>query len=124
MPRISKETAPQAESAEGFEGRYGEVGGYTVGFESYGAEADLAPLFQGLPDDRCQSPHWGYVLKGKLVYRYADGEDVITAGQAFFARPGHNAWLAAGTELVKFSPTDTLEPTLQVTRENLAGLLD
>jgi len=121
MPRISKETAPQAESAEGFEGRYGEVGGYTVGFESYGAEADLAPLFQGLPDDRCQSPHWGYVLKGKLVYRYADGEDVITAGEAYYAPPGHTPHLFPGTEVVEFSPTDLLAKTMEVVTRNAAA---
>ena len=64
------------------------------------------------------------VLAGKLIYRYDDGEDVVTAGQAFYARPGHTAWLAAGTELVKFSPTDRLQGTLEVTRGNLAEMLD
>jgi len=53
----------------GFEGRYGETEGYTIGFEKYSEHADMTPLFVGLPDDRCQSPHWGYVFKGKLVYR-------------------------------------------------------
>ena len=39
--------------------------GTTVGFESYSADADFAPIFTGLPDDRCQSRHWGVVLKGR-----------------------------------------------------------
>jgi hypothetical protein len=43
----------------------------------------MAPLFKGLPDDRCQCPHWGVGLKGKLVYHCADGDDVITAGEAY-----------------------------------------
>ena len=40
-------------------------GGYSVCFESHTADADLAGLFRGLPDDRCQLPRWGYVLRGQ-----------------------------------------------------------
>ena len=28
-----------------------------VGFETYNEDSDIAPLFEGLPDDRCQCPH-------------------------------------------------------------------
>src|SRR5207245_7421707 len=30
---------------------------------------DLAPLLKGLPDDRCQCPHWGFLFKGRIVVR-------------------------------------------------------
>jgi hypothetical protein len=43
---------------------------------------NLAPLLKGLPDDRCQCPHWGFLFKGKIVVRYADHEETINAGQA------------------------------------------
>jgi hypothetical protein len=49
---------------EGYEGHFEDFGPYT-GFETYTADADLAPLFAGLPGDRCQCPHMGYVLEGK-----------------------------------------------------------
>ena len=49
------------------EGRYEELGGYTVGFEHFREDADPSPLFRGLPDDRCQSPHWGYVIAGEVT---------------------------------------------------------
>jgi hypothetical protein len=124
MPAVSKDQAQRIERLAGLERRFGEVGGYTVSFEAYSEDHDYAPLVKGLPGDRCPSPHWGMVLTGKLIYRYDDGEDVITGGQAFYARPGHTAWLAAGTELVKFSPTEQLQGTLKVTRENLAQMLD
>ena len=29
--------------------------------------------FKGLPDDRCQCPHWGYVSKGSFTVTYLDG---------------------------------------------------
>jgi hypothetical protein len=118
MPTVSRDNAPQVEELEGFEGRYGEADGYTIGFETYTADADLKDLFRGLPDDRCQCPHWGYVLKGKLVYHYADGDDVITAGQAYYARPGHTPELFAGTEIVEFSPTTELQQTMEVVLKN------
>lgn len=35
-------------------------GGWTVAFESYTQDADLAPFFKGLPDDRCQCEHMGF----------------------------------------------------------------
>jgi hypothetical protein len=39
------------------------------------ASVDTAPLFKGLPDEMCQSPHRGCVLKGRVRMRYKDLED-------------------------------------------------
>lgn len=50
-------------------------GGYSVCFESHTADADLADLFRGLPDDRAQLPRWGYVIKGKVGFRFSDREE-------------------------------------------------
>jgi hypothetical protein len=66
------------------EGRYAELGDYTVAFETHKADMDPAPLFQGLPEDRCQCPHWGVVLSGRIVFRYADRDEVYTAGDAYY----------------------------------------
>jgi hypothetical protein len=120
MPKVSRETASDTMAMDGFEGRYENLeGGYTVGFESYTADADLAELFQGLPDDRCQCPHWGYVIEGKVTFRFADSEESFEAGDAYYAPPGHTPFLHAGTELVEFSPTDALGETIGVVTENL-----
>jgi len=122
MPKISKMTASTTETAPGYEGRFEDLGGYTVGFEAYTEDADMAPLFVGLPDDSCQCPHWGIVLKGKLTYHYRTGSETITAGEAYFAPPGHTPELHAGTEVVEFSPTADLEHTLEVVMRNAAAL--
>jgi hypothetical protein len=124
MPKASKMSASRVESSEGFEGRYEELGGYTVGFESYSRDADAAPLFRGLPDDRCQCPHWGYVIKGKVTYRYADREETYEAGDAFYASPGHTPVVFEGGEIVEFSPTDALAKTTEAVKRNLAALSD
>jgi hypothetical protein len=120
MPRASRDTASETVAMEGFEGRYENLtGGYTVGFESYSSDSDLAEFFRGLPDDRCQCPHWGYVLQGKLAFRYADGEETFEAGDAYYAPAGHTPHLFAGPEIVEFSPTSALEETVTVVAANL-----
>ena len=120
MPSASKQSTSETEVMDGFEGHYEHMhGGYTVGFESYGADADMAPVFKGLPDDRCQCEHWGYVLKGKLGFRYADREETFNAGDAYYAPPGHTPILYAGAEVVEFSPTDELGHTMEVVVKNM-----
>ena len=120
MPKASKKSASQSEVMEGFEGHYEHFeGGYTVGFESYSADADMAPLFRGLPEDQCQCEHWGYVLKGRLTFRFGDREETYEAGEAYYAPPGHTPVLYAGAEVVEFSPTDELNQTIEVVVKNM-----
>jgi hypothetical protein len=119
MPKLSKIDAPDSMELEGYEGHFGELDGYTVGFETYTADADLSALFKGLPDDRCQCPHWGVVLKGKLKYSSADGDIIVEAGEAYYVAPGHLPFLYAGTEVIEFSPTKELKATLAVIEKNM-----
>src|SRR5215212_4291043 len=73
MPKASKQSASESETVEGYEGHFEHFdGGYSVAFETYTQDADLAPFFKGLPGDRCQAAHWGYVLKGKVAYHFDD----------------------------------------------------
>jgi hypothetical protein len=121
VPKVSKATAPQTEDIGVLVGRYGELDGYTVGFEEYREDADATPFFKGLPDDRCQSPHWGYVVSGRVTFRYADREESYEAGDAYYAPPGHIPVVTAGTELVEFSPTEEYRATMAVVGANLAA---
>jgi hypothetical protein len=119
MPKLSKDTAPHVEENPVLSGRYGELDGYTVGFETFRADADATPFFRGLPDDRCQSPHWGYVVAGSLTLRYADHEETFEAGDAYYASPGHVPLVREGTELVEFSPAEEHARTMAVVAGNL-----
>ena len=122
MAKTSRETAADVQAMDGFEGRYSDLGGYVAGFERYDMDADLAPLFTGLPDDACQCPHWGVVLRGRLTYHYTDGTvDEIVAGEAYYARPGHTPEIHSGTEIVEFSPAEDLARTIEVVTRNLEG---
>ena len=123
MPKASKETASEHETLEGYEGHFEHFeGGWTVGFETYTQDADLAPLFKGLPDDECQCEHMGYVIKGKVAFRSSNGEEVVEAGEAYFAAPGHTPVLYAGTEVVEFSPTEALGHTFEVVTKNMEAM--
>jgi hypothetical protein len=121
MPKASKLTASESIQLDGYEGHFESfTGGYTVGFETYSADADLTPLFAGLPDDQCQCAHWGYVIKGKLVFKTANGDETFETGDAYYVGPGHTPVLYAGTEVVEFSPTTELQQTIAVVEKNLA----
>jgi hypothetical protein len=122
MPKYSKKTAPHVEDAGVMIGHYGELGEYTVGFEHFREDADGTPLFPGLPDDRCQSAHWGYVISGSVTFRYADREETYETGDAYYAPPGHIPLITAGTEIVEFSPTEDYRRTMDVVGANLAAL--
>ena len=93
-----------------------------VGFETYNEEFDLTPLLRGLPDDMCQCPHYGHVLKGRMRVRYADREEVVAAGDAYYIGPGHSPSMEVGTELVEFSPKDEYQKTMEVAERNLAAM--
>lgn len=81
---------------------YAEIGGE---YFSLAAGTDLAPLLEGLEDDLCQSPHWGYMLEGEVVVAYADGtEEVAAGGGLFYWPPGHSVRVNLDAEIVLFSP--------------------
>ena len=122
MPKTSRGTASRVEDMDVMEGRYEELGGYTVGFEHFREDADASPLFRGLPDDRCQSPHWGYVIEGRVTFRYADHDEVCESGDAYYAPPGHIPVVAAGTAVIEFSPTEEYGRRMEVIGRNLAIL--
>ena len=122
MPKASKETAANVEDMGVMVGRYEELGPYTVGFETFREDADAAPLMKGLPDDRCQSAHWGYVVSGRVTFTFADREEIYEAGDAYYAEPGHTPAVTAGTEVIEFSPTADYRQTVEVIGKNMAAM--
>jgi hypothetical protein len=109
MPKVSKESVTEVRDYGVAEDRTGKLDGYTVNFVSIRQDHDLAPMLSGLPGGRCPCPHWGYVLKGRMIVRYADHEEVCEAGDAFYMPPGHTPAAEAGTEFIQISPSDQLQ---------------
>jgi mannose-6-phosphate isomerase-like protein (cupin superfamily) len=121
MPKTSRETATVEDHGVAEE-RHEEIGGYTAQFVTIRQDADLAPMLRGLPDDRCQCPHWGYVFEGRLTFTFADREEVYEAGDAFFTPSGHTPRAAEGTSFLQFSPTEPLQVSLDVMMKNMQEL--
>jgi hypothetical protein len=76
MAKVSRDSATQGGEFGPVVDRSEQLEGYTVNFTSIREDIDLTPLMKGLPDGRCQCPHWGYVIKGGATFRYADREEV------------------------------------------------
>jgi len=121
MPSANKMTTPVSVDLPVLQGRYAELADYTVGFETFPEDLDPAAFFHGLPDDRCQCPHWGVVQSGQITFRWADREETYGAGDVYYAPAGHLPLITAGTSLVEFSPTDNLGHTMSVVEANLAA---
>ena len=86
------------------------------------AGTDFTPLFVGLPDDRCQCAHWGYVLEGSIRLQYADGtEELNQAGDIYHWPAGHTGWTDEGVTFFEVSPTAEIQPVLAHLASQLAS---
>jgi hypothetical protein len=84
-----------------------EDGGMFIALEHWHAGLDTAEMFAELPDGACQEPHWGYILEGSVTMRFTDGSsETLSAGQAYYIRPGHNAHVDEDVRLVEFTRAD------------------
>jgi glyoxylate utilization-related uncharacterized protein len=123
MPKVSKESASQGGDHGPVVEQSDQLDGYTVNFVEFRQDIDHGPLFKGLPDDQCQCPHWGYVIKGEMTFRFGDREEVFEAGDAFYAPPGHvPVHNEPGTQYLQFSPADELEKTSEVIMRNMQAM--
>jgi hypothetical protein len=85
------------------------------------AGTDFGPLLKGLPDDRCQCPHWGYVMKGRLRVNYANGEEILRAGDVYYMPPGHTGVAEEDTEFLEIAPPEQHQRFVDNARQNLAA---
>jgi hypothetical protein len=108
MPHASRTTASIHTEAGPAEEHTEHLDDTTVNFVTINEDSDLGPLLVGLPDDRCQCPHWGYLFSGRLIVTYADHVEELNPGDAFYMSPGHSPKALAGTEFVLFSPKEEL----------------
>ncbi len=121
MPSASSDELPLTEIVPGYSSRLADWGGITVAFEQARAGQDASSMVKGLPDDRCQAPHWGYLFSGTMVVDYGDRQETISAGQAYYVAPGHKLTFETDCEALEFTPTEALEQTLEAVRRNHAA---
>lgn len=107
---------------EGFRSRLVEWGGMIVSYETFPKGIDATPLFKGLPDDMCQSPHWGYILKGRVRVKRSGGEELLRTGDVYYLEPGHVPVFEEDTEVLEFSPKDAYQRTIEIAARNIAAM--
>ena len=103
-------------------GRSIDAGDIRIAFESMPAQfpPDESP-FKGLPDDRCQCDHWGYLFKGSFRVSYKDGspDEVVSAGEAYHLRPGHFVQTIEPVEMIELSPVEEHDRTMAILARNM-----
>ncbi len=118
----SKQELAVSFNGDGVDIREAEWADINVALESFPAGLETAPIFRGLPDDRCQCPHWGYVIKGRFRVLYKDRDEVLTAGDAYYLAPGHTTVFEEPTEIIEFSPRGEYQKTMEVAARNFAAM--
>jgi len=86
MSKVSRESASQGGEYGPVTDRSEEIEGYSVNFTTFHIDMDQSAVLKGLPNDECQCPHWGYVVKGSMTMRSGDREEVLRAGDAYSSR--------------------------------------
>ena len=127
--RIAKNDIPTRISIPGATARqlpgFGNATGYgAIGAEyfSLGQGTDIAPLLQGLTDDLCQSPHWGYLIDGEVTVTYKNGShESVNTGDLFFWPPGHTVRVEKDAEIVLFSPEHEHGQVIDHMKRRLSG---
>ena len=106
-----------------YEGRTVDAGAFRIAFESMPAHFPPDPSpFEGLPDDRCQCDHWGYLFEGSFRVTYGDGpEEVVHAGEAYHLRPGHFVQTLEPVQLLELSPVAEHDRTMAVIARNMGA---
>jgi len=120
--KIKKEEIPVTMEAPGtiMRGLPG-YGGMTVAYNEIPAGTDFSPLLQGLKNNSCHCPHWGYVVEGELLVKYDNGtEETLTAGDVFYLPPGHIAIVAKNLKFLDFSPEKELTEVMSHIAKKMA----
>ncbi len=96
-------------------------GGMTVAFNEVPAGTDFSPLLEGLKNNSCQCPHWGYIVEGELLLKYDNGsQEKLTTGDVFYMPPGHNAKVEKDLKIIDFSPEKELNEVMDHIAKKMA----
>ena len=117
----SKETLPTQIEKGGVHFQGIDWGDLNVSHIHFPKGANAEPLLEGMPDNLCQCAHWGYVLKGSINIRFADGrEEKVNQGDVYYWPPGHTIWTDEDYESVEFSPKDDMAELMTHLKKKLA----
>jgi len=97
-------------------------GGMTVAVNEMPAGTDFTPVLEGLKNNSCQVPHWGYIIKGSMRLKYNDGREVVlNAGEVFYIPPGHTGFVVEDLKILDFSPEKEMKALISHIEKKIAG---
>ncbi len=117
--RAQKNELPKTIDNDVFTSYEAVWGDMHVEYDIFKKSFDVTPYLKGLPNDRDPCPHWGIVVKGQGKIIVDDKEEIIKAGDVYYAPPGHTGIFEAGTEVWEFSPEEKLKKTMEVLMRNM-----
>lgn len=120
--RATKEDLPVFFEDGAVVSRHVQWGDMNVAYKAVPRGVDVKPLLRGLPNNRCQCPHWGYLFKGRMRVVYEDHDELVNAGDFYYAAPGHIEIVEEDSELVELSPKGTYLKTVEVILRNVEAL--
>ena len=88
MPSAAHDDLPLQEIVPGYASRLADWAGSPSASRRRTRDRTPRAMVEGLPDDRCQAPHWGYLFSGRIVVDYGDRRETIVGGQAYYIEPG------------------------------------
>jgi hypothetical protein len=118
---IAKDDVPAREIGP-YRAQWVEWADHAIAFEvvpaGFPPGGDVA--WDGLPDDLCQCPHWGYLIKGKALLRLADGQElIINGGDLYYCPPGHKLYALEDFENIEFNPAKEAAETMATFATNI-----
>ena len=98
-------------------------GGMTVCFTELPEGTDFTPLLNGLTNDSCHCPHWGYIISGKMLIKYDDGvEETLTEGDVYYLPAGHTAIVKEPIKFIEFSPSKEFKEVMDHVAKKMAQM--
>ena len=80
-------------------------------------------LFEGLLNNCCHSPHWGFIFKGQITIQYNNGEkEVIKAGDVYHIPAGHIATIDEDIAMLEFSPEKEYTEVIEHIRKKMQAM--
>ena len=107
MQRFSMSDMPIVIDIAEAEMRAVQMGEMTITRLRLPKNTNLRTIVCGLPGDACPSPHWGYVISGRIRWHTETEVLDVPAGETFYVEPGHTMEVPEDSEFVEVSPTAT-----------------
>lgn len=94
-----------------------------VAVVSVAAGTDFGPLLAGLPNNRCQAEHWGYVIKGRLRITDAKNhEELLVGGDFYHLAAGHTGVAEEDTEFIEIGEPGPHQQFVDQAKKNVAAM--